>query len=198
MNNTEKTRFNSRMRFLNIPKRYTMAHMNDYGPHMSVQLKGISHITGLAGRGKTHLLYALAKQAVLDSIGKETIFTKYKRMEHDTTTATHVSITELLANIKSTFSHETEETEEDVIRMYCITQNLYIDDFGTHLNTDWEFTSIFRILDYRWANVLNTVVASNLSIPEIAERQSTRIASRIMGMGGSICLQQKDRRINEN
>ncbi len=198
MNSTEKTRFDTRMRFLNVPARYTTAQMSDYAPHVSTQLKNASYITGLPGCGKTHLLYALAKQAVLDSLPNESIFTKYKRVEHDTTTVIHIPIPELLANIKSTFSHETEKTEEDTIRMYCITQNLYIDDFGTHLNTNWEFTSIFRILDYRWANVLNTVVASNLSLPEMAEKQSTRIASRIIGMGSSIYLQQKDRRINEN
>ncbi len=198
MNSTEKTRFDIRMSFLNVLERYTMAQMSDYDPDEWAQLKGASYITGSVGCGKTHLLYALAKQAVLDSLKNETVFLKYDGEMRDTVTAVCISIPELLAKIKKTFSQESEKNEEDIIRMLCLAQNLYIDDFGTHLNTDWEFATIFRILDYRWARMLHTVVASNLSLSEIAEKQSDRIASRLVGMGNSMCLQQKDRRVNEN
>lgn len=198
MNTKQKTRLKTRMNFLNIPKLYSEAQTTDFGKHVAVQAETASFVTGSAGCGKTHLLYALAKKAVLGSVEEETLFVKYKENTCDTTTAICVPVLELLAEIKATFSNEMIKNEEDVVRKYCITRNLYIDDFGTHPNTDWEFAVIFRILDFRYANMLNTVMASNLTLAEISRKQSDRITSRLIGMGSGMCLQQKDRRINEN
>lgn len=198
MESSQKTRFGIRMNFLNVPKRYATAQMSDFDEHVATKAKNAAFITGKVGRGKTHLLYALAKQAVLDSINNETVLVKYNGEICDTVTAVCASIPELLAKIKRTFSKESEKTEEEIVRMLCITQNLYIDDFGTHSNTGWEFATIFRILDYRYAHMLNTVIASNLTLSEIAQNQSSRLASRLVEMGETITFQQNDRRANEN
>jgi hypothetical protein len=73
---------------------------------------------------------------------------------------------------------------------------LVTDDLGARRATDFAIDCAYRIIDRRWSRGQETLVTSNLSVQEIAERWDERIASRILGFGRAVKMDGPDRRIN--
>lgn len=183
-NSAQWARWDQRIHALGLPKRYTTASLNDF-PRLFEEYVGKSvYITGPTGSGKTHLMAALARRQVALSISKGS--------SPDKPVAKFISVVDLISRVKNTFNKSSEETDEDVFQYYANTQWLYLDDFGSHNTTDWTFDLIYRLVDYRWGEMLPMVISSNLSIQELSEAFSSRIASRILGMGPVIAMRPEN------
>lgn len=190
----QKARQEIRMKFLNISKRYQNASNMDFENSTWEAALKASWIEGKAGAGKTHLLVALAKYCVMQSLDHKKELIEYNGILTDAVIAAYISVPELIAEINNTYSFESERTVEDVVELYCTAQHLFLDDFGTEKMTDAVFQTLYRIIDYRWANMLPIIVASNLKLEEMADGMSERLASRILGMGNVVQMNGKDRR----
>ena len=121
-------------------------------------------LTGTVGTGKTHLL-----AAIIDYIARI-----YKRkynlyIEYFTSTG-------LLSELKSSYE---DKTSDDLIFNIKHCTLLIIDDFGAEKTTDWVLETYFEIIDYRYANLYPTIIATNLTDKEIKEKLSERIMSGI-------------------
>ncbi len=191
MSKFSEMKYKKGVKLLGIPKRYEKAQVSDFNSKVIEKACAASLITAMPGVGKTHLLIALAKQAVKNNLNMKTVFTEYQGQEIDTLTVGYVTVSDLLGRIKSSFSSVSRENE--LIELYSTAQNLFFDDYGAHSPTDWSFDILYRIIDYRYSNLLKTTIASNLSFKEI-ERDSKRISSRIIGMGNILTLDGKDKR----
>lgn len=198
MNRKHRVRYNGRINSLDIPPLYQNAQVGDFSPDILKKALNASFITGAIGCGKTHLLCAIAQKTVMDSRESPTLFVEYKGDDHGTLTAIYIPAVELIANIQLGMSNEIEKTKEDYIRLFCLTRNLYIDDFGVHTGTDWEFSIFARIIDYRYSHMLKTTIASNLSFEQLANSYSKRIASRLLGMGKILKVKGEDKRVEEH
>jgi len=134
---------------------------------------------GGVGTGKTYTSFALAK---LFYVNKNSIEI--------------YNIVELLNKIKSFFDKEFAEENTKAI----ITDNsiLIIDDFGSEKVTDWSLEFIYRLINTRYEEVLQTIFISNLNPKELAKVYGDRIVSRIIEMSGEsgiIKLEGKDKRL---
>jgi DNA replication protein DnaC len=72
---------------------------------------------------------------------------------------------------------------------------LVIDDLGARRPTDFAIDSVYRIVDRRWNHQQETLVTSNLSVQEIADRWDERIASRIASFGRVVKMDGPDQRL---
>ena len=134
-------------------------------------------LTGTVGTGKTHLL-----AAIIDYIARI-----YKRKINR---VMYFTSTGLLNEIRNSYN----KSEEFVNKVkHC--QLLLIDDFGAEKTTDWVLETYFEIIDYRYSNLLPTIIATNLTDKEIKEKLSERIMSRIYEVNKGIKLIGKDYRI---
>lgn len=71
---------------------------------------------------------------------------------------------------------------------------LLLDDLAAERGSEWTVEVLYRLLDYRYAWELPTIITSNVPPPQITERLGERIASRIAGMGRTVVLEGPDHR----
>lgn len=178
-------RWDLRSKNLKLPKRYATAKLEDFPEWYADLLSQPLFICGKAGSGKTHLTAALARRQV--AIGL------HEGIESGRYYARFVSVPDLMAEVKATFSQHSEETEQDVFDSYANACWLYLDDFGTEKLTDWAYEFLYRLINYRWCELLPTIISSNFEIQQIAEMHGDRIASRIIGMGKVINLRGENK-----
>ena len=118
--------------------------------------------TGTFGCGKTHLSIGICRELILS----EKIYS-----------ARFTTGAELLLKIRSGFSDN--KPEEQTIDEFTKTDFLFIDDLGAEKTTEWSKQTLYLIIDRRDRDLKTTIITSNLSLEEIEENISGRIASRI-------------------
>ena len=141
--------------------------------------KGV-YLYGQAGTGKTYILYAMLKY-----------MRAYGLM------CTLWNLPEKLARLKSFYSKD-GSGEDGITDEIQINNYLFIDDFGAEKVTEWNSEIMYRLINYRYENMLQTYFASNLSLQELAERSGDRIASRIAEMCDIIEIGGEDKRLQKH
>ena len=117
-------------------------------------------LTGGTGTGKTHLAVALTHY-----VADRGIAVKFG------------NITDLLHGIKQSFQGDSDEI--DNIKNAPV---LVIDDLGKETDTAWVTETIYTIINYRYENMLPTVVTTNLSMKELQKRLGEATISRLKEM----------------
>lgn len=133
-------------------------------------------LTGAFGCGKTHLAVALCRELAQ----KKELYKIEFQFSID-----------LLYEIKKTFNNEKKwdwqtdsEKPKDANGYIEFFSNpnlhfLILDDLGAEKSTEWAVETLSLIIDRRDRDMLPTIVTSNLSLEEIGEKISGRIASRL-------------------
>jgi len=173
---------------MNIPKRFELAKYEDVPNNITTLFgkikesrKGI-FIHGECGTGKTHIAYALAKQA--EEVQKLSV--------------RFYNIPDLIRHLKRDFSEENKTLSEDNTnfgKLLSFAGLLILDDFGTEKLTEWVEESLYSIINKRYENVYPIIFTSNLSPEKMVEKFGDRIVSRIIGSCDVVELTGNDRRI---
>lgn len=140
---------------------------------------------GTSGTGKTLLASLIASKKIND--GEQVLF---------------ISVPELIDELRASMR---EGSGLDRMELAKQTSCLVLDDLGAERMTEWVGSQIFSILDYRLNHSLQTIITSNYSPTEIAERlsdgsneiQGKRIMSRIGGLCKVARVDGRDGRLNE-
>jgi DNA replication protein DnaC len=184
--------------------RYTKASLSDFDPKVKFKVvkatKQGFYVQGPVGVGKTHLLHAHYRS--LPTLTKPMA----ERNETDNDQIRRFNLpgkrlfipsVQLLSVIRDSYRQGSGVSENDLIRNYAKVRWLYIDDLGVEKPSAWAIQILFMILDARYNDMLPTYFSSNLSLSEIAEQLSQRIASRIREMCQGIKLDGNDKRIEK-
>lgn len=133
--------------------------------------------TGPTGCGKTHLAVALCRELVRENKNGQIRF---------------ITTPELLLEIRATFGTkkpfdswdkgDPNQTEEQVIDNYSGVELLVLDDLGSEKTSDFTIQSLYLIIDRRNRELKPTIITTNLSLQEIEDNLSARIASRLADM----------------
>lgn len=78
-----------------------------------------------------------------------------------------------------------------------IENNLVIDDIAVDKPSEFAISSLYSLLETRWANELRTIVTSNLGPQKLAELLGDRISSRIVALGTPTPMVGVDRRVEQ-
>lgn len=181
-------------------KRFAKAVLSDFEPKtigschhfLSEEGQGL-FIHGPAGTGKTHLAVAVMKEAMSNKRPDEwsnVAGSAYLPLER------FITIPWLLMEIRASFKDTAADSEYDLIRRHSSVPLLVLDDLGAEKGSEFAVQTLYLIVDRRYSMMRKTIITSNLSIGEVAERLGDRIASRITGMCKIIELKGKDRRLN--
>jgi len=76
---------------------------------------------------------------------------------------------------------EESQDARDETRRYLNCDLLILDDLGSELTTQFTQTALYELINTRLVAGRHTVISSNLSLAEVAQRYSPQIASRISG-----------------
>jgi len=129
-------------------------------------------LLGALGTGKTHLGCAVA-QSVIRKFGA---------------TALYTSALEIIRDIKSTFSKDSELSESDVYAALRKTELLVIDEVGVQHGSDFERQVLFEVINDRYKNLDPTIVISNLGIQGLRKCLGDRAVDRLTDAGGPTVL----------
>lgn len=167
-----------------IPKRYESAQYQEV-PDNIKQLfelipetrRGI-YIHGGVGTGKTHVAFALYKEA------------QEKKIACLLWNTTEM-FREFRLDIRR-LPNEARGVEEALIKDRGL---VIFDDIGAEKLTDWVAETFYLIINKRYEEMLPTIFTSNLTIPELADKIGDRTVSRIVEMCEIVKLDGKDRRL---
>jgi DNA replication protein DnaC len=125
--------------------------------------------TGATGTGKTHLAIGVLKH-ILEKGG----------------TGYYTTAIKMLSRIKSTFGAHSEESEAAARRVYTSCDLLVLDEVGRTLDTTWEQTVFFDILNERYAELKPVLIVSNLPVPELRTFLTEPVVDRMKEAGGAL------------
>ena len=137
------------------------------------------YLYGECGTGKTKLTSIIANERLKK--GLSVLF---------------VSVTELFRTLQDSFDKPDKEQKDKILPLIKQARCLILDDMGTTQRTEWKVAILQEIIDYRYANALQTIVTSNYSLPELKahfvirdksgrvkdDKQASRITSRLEEM----------------
>lgn len=160
-----------------VPIRYRFADITETEAEevkkLLNQRKG-QFIFGSTGVGKTFRLYGIYR--FLTATGHNCKIFNY---------------IDILSEIKKSYDSGSSEDLEN----YSSPAVLLLDDMGVEKNTEWVNEITYKILNYRYENMLPTFFASNLSLEELAKKIGDRIPSRIAEMCKIVKMTGDDKRV---
>jgi len=131
--------------------------------------------------GKTHLSVALLKK-----VSKRNNKCKF------------VNVTYLMAQCRMASGDKYSQTADELINGYIYDPEcLLIDDIGIEYRTDFVREKMYMLIDGRYSNKKPTIITSNYSLAEIADRLGERIASRV-GSGTVLEITGEDYRLSHH
>lgn len=120
--------------------------------------------TGATGLGKTHLSLAIAK-AVIEK-GYNVVYGTAQK---------------LFANIEREHFGRASEPDGTTEEMLTDCDLLILDDLGAEFSTSFTVAAVNNILNSRLLDSKPTIISTNLSLNELQNKYTERIASRIIG-----------------
>lgn len=185
---------------INIPERYrdkSLENFDDKSVSLSFKQQASKvfssgkslALLGNCGVGKTHLAVAMLNIWCEQN--------KHLKQDFDSASryfAYFLPSNEFFMELKSTFDLK-DKSELDIIADYGNRPLLIFDDLGSEKVTDWSRQVFYTLIDYRYREMKQTIITSNLTLNEIAEKFDDRIPSRLCEMGEVITLKGEDRRL---
>lgn len=126
-------------------------------------------LSGRVGTGKTHLAAAMINRHV--EIGRKCQIVK---------------LTDMIREIKSTWSKDSTQSETQVIDRFSSVPFLVIDEIGVQFGSDTEKLLISEIIDNRYQEMRPTVLISNLDAQGIKGVIGDRCYDRLREDGGKV------------
>ena len=185
-----------------IPERYKKVTSSDIPKDVEKMLKkSLSenkgmYLFGNCGVGKTHISYAiykhfLDKKYTQGKVGIEKNLDERTISYHCDPEIRVYNWQKIIKLLKDTIG----KREDYVIDNFNPRGILVLDDAGAEKATDWTIENLYYLINDRYEKNLITIVTSNFSLKELAERIGDRIPSRIAEMCNVIKLSGKDKRI---
>jgi DNA replication protein DnaC len=97
-----------------------------------------------------------------------------------------IKVIDMIRELKSTWSKDSEQTEEGLIKYFCKLDLLVLDEVGSQFGSDTEKLFIFDVIDGRYQDMLPTILISNLDIDGVKEVVGERCVDRLREGGGSM------------
>ncbi len=143
-------------------------------------------ITGAVGSGKT----TLACKLLLDIAEREYLLNKPVLG-----ITAFWSVPTLLQDIRACYNSDDRGQEISLIDSLIKTPWIVLDDLGAEKTTEWVLQTLYLVINSRYDAERGTIITSNLSLDELAEKLGDRIASRIAGMSEIITMSDIDYRL---
>lgn len=148
-------------------------YCKDYAENFTPDSQGL-FMYGKTGLGKTHLSLAIANEVI--------------NKGYDVYYGSIQSIMDKLESERFGRLPREDSIKDDILDCDL----LIIDDLGTEFSTQFTNAELYNIVNSRILASLPTIISTNLSIEEIGERYSQRVASRIIGSSVAIYFCGKD------
>ncbi|ECT1022377.1 AAA family ATPase [Salmonella enterica] len=124
-------------------------------------------MTGNCGTGKNHLAVSMVKNIIRNHLASVEI----------------TDVMRLTRAVKSTWRHNADSTEEEVIERFASLDLLIIDEVGVQFGSPAETTILQEVINTRYESILPTILISNLTFEQLKESIGERIVDRVTDGG---------------
>lgn len=153
--------------------------------------------TGKPGTGKTKIALSMVKPIISGIINPlyDNIIEEIRNSDGDSdeilrsfdyNVFNYINTYDLFMEIKSTYNKNSSETEKNVIDIYTNTEILILDEVGAQSGSDYETTTMFRIINARYENLKPTFLISNLSEEDLSQYIGERTIDRFYENHGAV------------
>jgi DNA replication protein DnaC len=149
-------------------QKMVLTRCREYAASLSTG-NGSLFLCGSVGTGKTHLACA--------------VLIDYIKHEHQ---GQYISVMKMIREIRSTYSKEAKEDEQDAIDRFTKKDLLVLDEVGVQLGTDSEKLLLFEVINGRYERMKPTVLISNLNVKDVTEYLGERTIDRLRENGGKV------------
>ena len=181
--------FNARFAAI-VGARFAEARLSDLAPALRKRLDELRDdqgaiIWGKPGRGKTHTMAAMAYRYLVQGYAIRFLTFEWFALL-----------------VRDIFKPNATESEADMVKPFCMTDVLFLDDVGTTVSTDGQESDfslrlLMVVLDTRLRECLPTFITSNKSVEQLGATFDDRVASRLLESGIVIHATGEDRRKTE-
>src|SRR3990167_7956081 len=182
---------------INIPARFMDADFSTLPPNIQGKFDNLFgrdddkiglFLHGGAGVGKTYMLFAYANK-------QQNIIEEQKKLgKYYGSGVLFWNTTNLLREIRNEFDNK-KSGWDSLADCMDYENTLMLDDVGSEKMTEWVRETFYLLINARYEKMLATIITSNFSLQELAERIGDRTASRIAEMCEIVELVGKERRI---
>lgn len=102
--------------------------------------------------------------------------------------ARYVTWPDTLADLKAGFSGSRDDERRHSVSSLKDVRLLAIDELGVKASSDFDYSELFGLIDYRYRNRKPTWVAANTTLDAFAAAVGERVADRLQEMGPVIAL----------
>lgn len=177
-----------RLKDVGVPKRFIPAKLD-----IKLDMSKSYYFCGPPGTGKTHIATGMLR-AIMEAI--EPVWND-RRDEYWPPEFRGVFITapELLLEIRDTFKSSGEASEKSIVKKYSEIDVLVLDDLGVEKTSEWSMQMLYMILNGRYVEMKQTIITSNLTLEQLAQKLDDRLASRLAELCTVKNFKGKDKRL---
>jgi len=134
-------------------------------------------LAGGYGLGKTHLALAAGKKSLKYYAEKKA--EKSRSLSYiGSSPVKFISSSEMIQAIRDSYDSD-QLDERQLMNGYKKTSLLIIDDLGTEKASDWQREKMYIVLNYRYNELLPTIITTNLNGSELTKHISPRVVDRM-------------------
>lgn len=185
---------------LGVPRRNQENTLENFRGNKPEMRPGL--ITGPTGTGKTHLAIGYMRREIRERFAKACLdrgvaggstLAQYRdALTRAAEGCLFVSALEFTWEMRRAIR---TNTDDEVMDKFCQAPFLVLDDFGAERPTEWTLECLGKLVYTRNADVMDTLITSNLNLEEIGAAFNNRIMSRIAEFGDWLALEGKNARL---
>lgn len=183
----KKTRIENLLNWAEIPRRFESCSFDNYIPGNKTAERNLKIckayadkwadrykngggvvMVGLPGTGKNHLAVSIMKEVITKHQGYALL----------------TSVNKIIREFRGTWSKDSTESEDDVIKKFSEPHLLVIDEVGVQYGSESEKLIIFEIINNRYEDMLPTILISNETRERLVEILGERVIDRMKDGGG--------------
>jgi len=191
----EESEIEAALKEMGVPYRYLEARFETFEPRKGAELAlAQAHnwslvLSGPPGTGKTHLAVANLAEYASHNIARAKAYGEYHGIWWKTR---FCNVPRLLERLRRQVR---DEEDHDLLAEYIEADRLVLDDMGAEKFSDWTSDRLSLLIGARYDNGDDTIVTTNFTLDELADRGYDRIVSRLCQDGPYVRIEASDYRL---
>ena len=93
-----------------------------------------------------------------------------------------VNVPDMLARLRAGYEEDSDGSYEERMQDFLFAPLLVVDDVGAESGTAWAHEQLYRVLNHRYIEAMETIITTNVPIPSLGARIGDRLLDERTGL----------------